>query len=519
MGSPDDSAVTGQPASLGTAMSSMAEAIGSMVAGQQRAWEEEQERRRRRLRRRCGGSTGGKGASDGAGGAGGGTWLDISPEAAVPIPYTPKPRRIAYVDGGNAVLLGSPGWSIGFNRVAYTIWQGADVQRPRCVPRVDFLSLLAAEPGEDGEVGDDGDGGEAAAQGQQQQQQRWQSRRYTLRTFPIGNGNGGNGGGDSGDGGGGGSTPDGLRPSLDADCVPTDEDMGNAGGAAEGADGGARGEADEDEDDDDVAGGIAGDNAGGDDGDNNNDVCGSAASAMRPAATAAAAAAATARPATDHNRSRMMSVPRAFAEWKMAAAVVDCELAGGDILVLDGTLQTGYGGEARLADSLYGAARRRGVIVCALAKTTTLMGPGGVPVLYAAQEAARAAGHQAWHMPLARRVPGDGSGFVLAVRLHRHSRFTYRLEVLRDQYDLLQGSGEIGGVIGSIAANSGDPSFPGYPYGLISADRYARVRGAEAAVHRRIMLAELGRHDMGRTMVEHTLLLSAHQTLNRAVGG
>ena len=512
MGSPGsgDGGASGppQPPTLGTAMSSMAEAIGSMVAGQQRAWEEEQERRRRRLRRRSGGSTGGKSASDGAGaGGGGGTWLDISPEAAVPIPYTPKPRRIAYVDGGNAVLLGSPGWSIGFNRVAYTIWQGEHVQRPKCVPRVDFLSLLAAEPGEDGD--DDGDGGEAAAQPGQQQQQRWQSRRYTLRTFPIGNGNGGNGGGDSGGDGGGGSAPDGLRPRLDADCVPTDEDMGNVGGAAEGADGGARGEADEDDDD---AGGIVGDNAGGGD----NDVCGSAASALRPAT---AAAAATARPATDHNRSRMMSVPRAFAEWKMAATVVDRELAAGDILVLDGTLQTGYGGEARLADSLYGMARRRGVIVCALAKTTTLMGPGGVPVLYAAQEAARAAGHQAWHMPLARRVPGDGSGFVLAVRLHRHSRFTYRLEVLRDQYDLLQGSGEIGGVIGSIAANSGDPSFPGYPYGLISADRYARVRGAEAAVHRRIMLAELGRHDMGRTMVEHTLLLSAHQTLNRAVGG
>ena len=133
----------------------------------------------------------------------------------------------------------------------------------------------------------------------------------------------------------------------------------------------------------------------------------------------------------------------------------------GDILVLDGTLQTGYGGEARLADALYGAARRRGVIVCALAKTTTMMGPGGVPVLYAAHEAARAAGLHTWYMPLARRVPGDGSGFVLAARLHRHSRFTYRLEVLRDQYDLLQGSGEIGGVIGSIAANSGDPSFPG----------------------------------------------------------
>ncbi len=93
--------------------------------------------------------------------------------------------------------------------------------------------------------------------------------------------------------------------------------------------------------------------------------------------------------------------------------------------------------------------------------TPTMMGPGGVPVLYAAHEVARAAGLHTWYMPLARRVPGDGSGFVLAARLHRHSRFTYRLEVLRDQYDLLQDAGGLGGVVGSIAANSGDPSFPG----------------------------------------------------------
>ena len=148
-----------------------------------------------------------------------------------------------------------------------------------------------------------------------------------------------------------------------------------------------------------------------------------------------------------------------------------------------------------------------------------MMGPGGVPVLYAAHEVARAAGLHTWYMPLARRVPGDGSGFVLAARLHRHSRFTYRLEVLRDQYDLLQDAGGPGGVVGSIAANSGDPSFPGYPYGLVSADRHARVRGAEAAVYRRVLLAELARREMGRTMLDHTLLLSAHKTLDRAVGG
>jgi len=298
-------------------------------------------------------------------------------------------------------------------------------------------------------------------------------RRYALRTIPIGNGEG----------------CENHLPRLDAHCVPTDEDMGNIDGAAkeiEGADegGGER-----------RTSGTGGDNG-----------------VDTPTPD-------TRRAATDHNRSRMMSVPRAFAEWKLASAVASKELARGDILVLDGTLQTGYGGEARLADALYGTARRRGIIVCALAKTTTLMAPGGVPVLYAAHEAARSAGLDTWYMPLARRVQGDGSGFVLAARLHRHSRFTYRLEVLRDQYDLLHDAGDLGGVVGSIAANSGDPSFPGYPYGLVSADRYARVRGTEAAVYRRVLLAEIARHEMGRTMLDHALLLSAHKTLDRAVGG
>ena len=85
------------------------------------------------------------------------------------------------------------------------------------------------------------------------------------------------------------------------------------------------------------------------------------------------------------------------------------------------------------------------MIVYALAKTTTMMGPGGIPVLYAAHGAARAAGLRAWYMQLARRVPGNGSGFVLAARPHRRSRLTYRLEALRGQYDRLADAGGLGG--------------------------------------------------------------------------
>ena len=455
-------------------MSGMADAIGSMVARQQQEWKERQCRRGNGRRPQSPPPDGGK--AD--------TWLDINPEAAVPIPDVQSPRRIAYVDGGNSTLLGSPGWSVGLNRVSYTVWQGEKVVHPRHAQRVDFLSLLTAEPG--------GGGGNGASESDMSTLS--QSRRYVLRTFPVG--------GIDADGVGGAG--EGWQPPrLDEHCIPTDEDMGNAGGdgdAGVGQDSRNNSDEEDDEDNDDEV-------------DDDEDKDGGTTHAH-------AAAPDTSRPATEHNRSRMMSVPRAFAEWKMATAVVQKELGEGDIIVRDGTLQTGYGGEARLADALYDNARRRGVIVCSLAKTTTLMTREGLPVLHTAQEAARAAGHHTWYMPLARRVSGDGSGFVLAVRLHRMSKFAFRLEILRDQYDQLVDAGTLGEVIGSIAANSGDPSFPGYPYGLVSADRYARVRGTEAAMHRRMMLGALERHkEHGRTMIDHTMLLSAHKTLNRAVGG
>lgn len=187
----DEDAGRSLQASLGAAMSSMAETIGNMVAWQRAEWENQ--------RRRRGGQHGAA--------SGGGTWLDTSPEAAVPIPDVQRPRRIAYIDGGNATLLGSPWWSVGFNRVAYAVCRGRTVHRPRHAQRVDFLSLLAAEPTSGGgDAGENGKGDTGPC-----------PRRYALRTIPVGGG-GENGGNDN-------SRP----PRLDACCVQTDEDMGNIG--------------------------------------------------------------------------------------------------------------------------------------------------------------------------------------------------------------------------------------------------------------------------------------------------
>ena len=67
---------------------------------------------------------------------------------------------------------------------------------------------------------------------------------------------------------------------------------------------------------------------------------------------------------------------------------------------------------------------------------------------------------------------------MFAVKLHENSEHVFRFEVLKDQvnkYNL----GEIEMILSALAANSRDIGFPGYPYGLIDADRFARVQMSE----------------------------------------
>lgn len=101
----------------------------------------------------------------------------------------------------------------------------------------------------------------------------------------------------------------------------------------------------------------------------------------------------------------------------------------------------------------------------------------------------------------------------MAVMLHPSSRWAYRLDmdaVMR--HDM--GDGGAGMVLASLAANSSDAALPGYPYGLSSADRFARVRHDEAAAFT-IQLRAL----MGAGPRRAAGLNEQHEYLNRVVAG
>ena len=62
---------------------------------------------------------------------------------------------------------------------------------------------------------------------------------------------------------------------------------------------------------------------------------------------------------------------------------------------------------------------------------------------------------------------------IYFVKLNSRSDYVFRLDVARTrEYDIRE-------IVSLLADNSRDPVFLGYPYGLIEADRFARVTNRE----------------------------------------
>ena len=214
----------------------------------------------------------------------------------------------------------------------------------------------------------------------------------------------------------------------------------------------------------------------------------------------------------------LASLARRLAEIRLATRIASDELGPGDILVMDGSLQTSLDVERQYAGRLYDTAVKRGVIVCGLAKTTRLLTESGEPLLARASEIADKAGHDRWYVPVAEGMFGDGLTSMLAAKLHPRSRFVFRIDVLCKQFREMD-DGQRNAVFWSLAANSGDVAALGYPYGLIDADKHAQVRKKEAAMYRRSLYSRMeGRPERRRVLARHPDSIIFHDILNRVTG-
>lgn len=210
---------------------------------------------------------------------------------------------------------------------------------------------------------------------------------------------------------------------------------------------------------------------------------------------------------------RLNSLGRRFAEWQLAIHVVESELKAGDMLVMDGSLQTSFKNEIKYANRLYELALEKRVIICGLAKTSRLITESGDPLLARVAEIAEDVSYEKWYVKIAEEVSSDDRGFMLAVKFHPKSRFVFRFEILREQFEKMS-KDEINSVLGSLAENSQDIAMIGYPYGAIDADRFAQVRLDELNMYKGFILSEMLKRPEWKRLQKHSASLGAHDVLN-----
>ncbi len=172
--------------------------------------------------------------------------------------------------------------------------------------------------------------------------------------------------------------------------------------------------------------------------------------------------------------SKLAGITRRFAEWKMAS-----ELSA-DMIVMDGTLQSNVTNEKEFSEAAYKNASKNSIILAALAKTSSLVTSTGNDLL----SVLKRRGPDKWmYNPIADINDDNHKAEICAVKLHEHARHAFRFEILKNQKEKLNEA------VSMLAANSNDYRFPGYPYGLVDADRFARISERERIYLRSLFAA------------------------------
>jgi len=147
-----------------------------------------------------------------------------------------------------------------------------------------------------------------------------------------------------------------------------------------------------------------------------------------------------------------------------------------DIIVLDGSLEEKFTYEKKYLKELYAS----GKIICAVSKTNSMITNNGEPI----SSMLNALGKGQWYYhPIALIDNDEFLADIYFVKLHEKSQHVFKIDVHR---------GDIKELFSCLKENSKDPVFFGYPYGLIEADRIARVSNKEREYLQTRLMTEMG---------------------------
>ena len=183
-----------------------------------------------------------------------------------------------------------------------------------------------------------------------------------------------------------------------------------------------------------------------------------------------------------HQLGEMM---RRFAE--LEEAKILAEQYTGVIIVLDGTLESTHPGEEEKLQQLYEVIEQNNNMLVGFAKTNRMLAENGI--LFT-EYLRKNLPQDSWYAyPLAETQTPLYQADMCFVKLHRKSRHVFRIDV----------RGDVSAVVNALATTAIDLSFPGYPYGLVMADRLARVSNEEKRMRKQrqeVMLKESDNMEM-----------------------
>lgn len=214
---------------------------------------------------------------------------------------------------------------------------------------------------------------------------------------------------------------------------------------------------------------------------------------------------------------RVASIARRFAEWTMASNIVEAELDKDDIVVIDGSLESAFKHEPKYLGQLFSMGKKNGVTITGLSKTSRLFTNSGLSLLGAVQKVSESVPYAKWYLPIAFSKSASHEAVILVAKFHKAAERVFRYEIQRDQFKDLK-ENEIEEIIGQLANNSKDIAFPGYPYGLVDADTFGRVRDEEVGHYQAILMSEISKLGKWKKFARHLHSIDAHDYLNMVIG-
>ena len=215
---------------------------------------------------------------------------------------------------------------------------------------------------------------------------------------------------------------------------------------------------------------------------------------------------------------RMASMARRFAEWKITERIIDMELESGDVIIRDGSLQTGHQHEYKYVEKVFRKAMEKDVIITGLSKTCRLTTDTQTSLIDSIQRLAAESNikYDKWcYYPVAwsKEENHEHKAVIMVVKLNKHAHTAFRFEIFKEQADNMSKK-EIFELISCIADNSRDIKLPGYPYGLIDADLWARVKNEEMEGYKTKLYSELSRMGIWTQVNPLIKIVNTHEKLD-----